>query len=105
MDKTSLIIQNRLHEATVSLERAHLIYCDENWKCDYSVPPFSSIGLILQGEGVICIVKKTHSPDSRPAIPCFLPIHCRPFQHLHPILITNISAILRSAVMKQISSN
>lgn len=51
MDKTSLIIQNRLHEATVSLERAHLIYCDENWKCDYSVPPFSSIGLILQGGG------------------------------------------------------
>ena len=40
MDKTSLIIQNSLREATVSLERAHLIYCDENWKCDYSVPPF-----------------------------------------------------------------
>ena len=37
MDKTTLIIQNSLREATVSLERAHLIYCDENWKCDYSV--------------------------------------------------------------------
>ena len=64
MDKTSLIIQNRLHEATVSLERAHLIYCDENWKCDYSVPPFSSIGLILQGEGVICIDKKPIHPTA-----------------------------------------
>lgn len=64
MDKTSLIIQNRLREATVSLERAHLIYCDENWKCDYSVPPFSSIGLILQGEGVICIDKKPIHPTA-----------------------------------------
>ena len=48
MKNQILNVQNRLHEATVSLERAHLIYCDENWKCDYSVPPFSSIGLILQ---------------------------------------------------------
>ena len=64
MDKTTLIIQNSLREATVSLERAHLIYCDENWKCDYSVPPFSSIGLILQGEGVICIDKKPIHPTA-----------------------------------------
>ena len=50
MDKTNLIIQNRLREATVSLERASLLHCDENWKCEYSVPPFSSIGLVLEGE-------------------------------------------------------
>ena len=103
MDKTTLIIQNSLREATVSLERAHLIYCDENWKCDYSVPPFSSIGLILQGEGVICIDKKPIHPTAG-QLYCSLP-HCRPFQPLHLILITYISAILRSAVMKQISSN
>lgn len=64
MDKTSLIIQNRLREATVSLERARLLYCDENWRCDYSVPPFSSIGLILQGEGIICIDKKPIHPKA-----------------------------------------
>ena len=49
MNKTNLIIQNQLREATVSLERASLLHCDENWKCEYSVPPFSSIGLILKG--------------------------------------------------------
>ena len=45
MNETNLIIQNRLREATVSLERANLIICDETWKCDSSVPPFSSIQL------------------------------------------------------------
>ena len=40
MNETNLIIQNRLREATVSLERANLIICDETWKCDSSVPPF-----------------------------------------------------------------
>ena len=29
MNETNLIIQNRLREATVSLERANLIICDE----------------------------------------------------------------------------
>ena len=55
MNETNLIIQNRLREATVSLERANLIICDETWKCDSSVPPFSSIQIVLQGEGTICI--------------------------------------------------
>lgn len=64
MNKTSLIIQNRLREATVSLERASLLYCNENWKCDYSVPPFSSIGLILEGEGVISINQKPIHPKA-----------------------------------------
>ena len=50
MNETNLIIQNRLREATVSLERANLIICDETWKCDSSVPPFSSIQLVLQGQ-------------------------------------------------------
>lgn len=68
MDKTNLIIQNRLREATVSLERASLLHCDENWKCEYSVPPFSSIGLILEGEGVICVNQKPIHPAKRPAL-------------------------------------
>ena len=46
MNETNLIIQNRLREATVSLERANLIICDETWKCDSSVPPFSSIDFV-----------------------------------------------------------
>ena len=63
MDKTNLIIQNRLREATVSLERASLLHCDENWKCEYSVPPFSSICLVLEGEGVICVNQKPIHPQ------------------------------------------
>lgn len=55
MKETNLMIQNRLREATVSLERASMLVCDETWKCDSSVPPFSSIGLIMQGEGTICV--------------------------------------------------
>lgn len=54
MKEAAFIVQNRLREATVSLERANLLKCDENWKSDGSVPPFSSIGLILQGRGTIC---------------------------------------------------
>lgn len=64
MNETNLIIQNRLREATVSLERANLIICDETWKCDSSVPPFSSIQLVLQGEGTICIDETTIHPTS-----------------------------------------
>ena len=64
MNETNLIIQNRLREATVSLERANLIICDETWKCDSSVPPFSSIQLVLQGEGTICIDGTTIHPTS-----------------------------------------
>ena len=62
MNETNLIIQNRLREATVSLERANLIICDETWKCDSSVPPFSSIQLVLQGEGTVCIDETTIHP-------------------------------------------
>ena len=64
MNETNLIIQNRLREATVSLERANLIICDETWKCDSSVPPFSSIQLVLQGEGTVCIDETTIHPTS-----------------------------------------
>lgn len=64
MNETNLIIQNRLREATVSLERANLIICDETWKCDSSVPPFSSIQLVMQGEGTVCIDETTIHPTS-----------------------------------------
>ena len=64
MNETNLIIQNRLREATVSLERADLIICDETWKCDASVPPFSSIGLILQGEGTIQVNETVLHPKA-----------------------------------------
>ena len=55
MNETAFIIQNRLREATVSLERAGLIRCGADWTCPASVPPYSSIGLILEGEGTICV--------------------------------------------------
>ena len=62
MNETNLIIQNRLREATISLERANLIICDETWKCDSSVPPFSSFQLVLQGEGTVRIDETTIHP-------------------------------------------
>lgn len=55
MNHSASIIQNRLQEITVNLERAHLLQCDENWKSSGSVPPFGSIGLILEGEGTMRI--------------------------------------------------
>lgn len=55
MNDSASIIQHRLREITVNLERAHLLQCDESWKSDGSVPPYSSIGLILEGEGTMCI--------------------------------------------------
>lgn len=55
MNDSASIIQNRLREITVNLERAHLLQCDKNWRSDGSIPPYSSIGLILEGEGTMCI--------------------------------------------------
>lgn len=55
MNDSISIIQNRLREITVNLERAHLLQCDENWKSSGSVPPYDSIGLILEGEGTMRI--------------------------------------------------
>lgn len=55
MNDSTSIIQNRLREITVNLERAHLLQCDGNWKSSGSVPPYSSIGLILEGEGTMRI--------------------------------------------------
>lgn len=49
----SLLLQTRLRELTVNLERVHLLSCDENWRCDRFVAPYSSIGLILEGEGTM----------------------------------------------------
>ena len=53
MNENELLIKNRLREATVILERANLIICDESWKCDSSRPPFSSFQLVMQGEGTV----------------------------------------------------
>lgn len=54
MHQMSSLIQNRLRETTVSLERAARIDCGPDWVCSASLPPYSSIGLILSGEGTIC---------------------------------------------------
>ena len=51
MNENELLIKNRLREATVILERANLIICDESWKCDSSRPPFSSYQLVMQEIG------------------------------------------------------
>lgn len=55
MNESSFILQNRLHGLSVRLERASLLACDKNWKGDHTFPPFSSIGLILEGAGTIIV--------------------------------------------------
>lgn len=55
MNQFTLIIQNQLHEMTVSVDRAYHVKCDSSWKSDDFIPPFSSIGLILEGEGTMCV--------------------------------------------------
>ncbi len=55
MDESSFILQNQLHGLCVRLERASLLACDESWKGERTFPPFSSIGLILEGGGTIIV--------------------------------------------------
>ena len=62
MDKDFRLLQNQFHEITVSLDRADRIQCDENWKGYDSVPPFSSIGLILNGTGTIIVNGREMTP-------------------------------------------
>lgn len=55
MNETAFILQNRLQEITVRLERADLLHCDASWGSGGSIPPYDSIGLILDGEGSMCV--------------------------------------------------
>ncbi len=62
MSNTFDILQNQFREITVSLERVDLLTCDKNWKGDHTVPPFSSIGLILKGTGTIIVDQQILHP-------------------------------------------
>ena len=64
MNENELLIKNRLREATVILERANLIICDESWKCDSSRPPFSSFQLVMQGEGTVQVDQAVLHPHA-----------------------------------------
>ena len=64
MNENELLIKNRLREATVILERANLIICDESWKCDSSRPPFSSFQLVIQGEGTVQVDQTVLHPHA-----------------------------------------
>ena len=64
MNENELLIKNRLREATVILERANLIICDESWKCDSSRPPFSSFQLVMQGEGTVQVDQTVLHPHA-----------------------------------------
>ena len=63
MNETSFILQNQIHGLSVRLERANLLTCDGNWKGDHTFPPFSSIGLILDGTGTIIVDHTTLHPS------------------------------------------
>ena len=98
MNENELLIKNRLREATVILERANLIICDESWKCDSSRPPFSSFQLVMQGEGTgqYCILTQV-------SYICSQPVRINLFLQMFKIPIAPIFAILRLPVSKRIS--
>ena len=91
MNENELLIKNRLREATVILERANLIICDESWKCDSSRPPFSSFQLVMQGEG------------TQVSYICSQPVRINLFLQMFKIPIAPIFAILRLPVSKRTS--
>lgn len=64
MNKTELIIQNQLCDMTIGVKRAYRVKCDPSWHSDDFIPPFSSIGLILDGEGTMCVDDKEIHPLS-----------------------------------------
>ena len=104
MNETNLIIQNRLREATVSLERANLIICDETWKCDSSVPPFSSIQLVLQGEGTSASMRQPSIQQADSCI-CSPPTRTRRFLPISIIHTAPTIAISRSPASRPTCSN
>jgi len=53
MDRSYEILQNQLHDITISLDRADLVQCDCNWRGHGGRPYYSSIGLIRGGTGTI----------------------------------------------------
>ena len=64
MDKYFEILQNQFHDITLSLERADLIQCDQNWRGNGGRPPYSSIGLIRHGTGTIIVDGEEMQPVS-----------------------------------------
>lgn len=102
MNENELLIKNRLREATVILERANLIICDESWKCDSSRPPFSSFQLVMQGEGTVQVDQTVLHPH---AGQLYLLPACthQSFLQMFKIPIAPIFAILRLPVSKRIS--
>lgn len=63
MDKYFEILKNQFHDITISLDRADLIQCDQNWRGKGSRPPYSSIGLIRRGTGTIIVDGQEMQPQ------------------------------------------
>lgn len=55
MEKSFEILQNQLHDITISLDRTDQIQCDHAWAGNGVRPSFSSIGLIQSGTGTIIV--------------------------------------------------
>ena len=55
MEKSFELLQNQLHDITISLSRTDLIQCDHTWAGTGGRPSFSSIGLIQSGTGTIIV--------------------------------------------------
>lgn len=53
MNEFNLLIQNRLQDISILLERASYVQCKKDWMGTDILPPFSSIGYIVDGEGIM----------------------------------------------------
>ncbi|MEF9960487.1 MAG: AraC family transcriptional regulator [Niameybacter sp.] len=63
MNQSNLFIQNQLQEMTICVHRAHHTQCSETWSASNLTLPFSSIGLIVKGTGMMQVNDTTLSPS------------------------------------------
>lgn len=63
MKQSDLIIQNQLCDLTIGVKRAFHVQCTPLWRRDDFIPPFSSIGMILDGDGTMCVNDKEIHPQ------------------------------------------
>ena len=104
MNETNLIIQNRLREATISLERANLIICDETWKCDSSVPPFPAFSSSCRGREPSASMRQPSIQQADSCI-CSPPTRTRRFLPISIIHTAPTIAISRSPASRPTCSN
>lgn len=63
MNEPTFLLQNQFDEISISLERVRHLHCTAAWRGDRIIPPFSSIGLIMEGRGTMVCDAVTMHPS------------------------------------------